>query len=596
MIVFHTGRPLQQGFCYSRVLLATVLCAFGMLLGLSGFGVTTSSGRAPDSSAQDQSAARIKIAPWVLEQTIGGKPAEFLVILADQAALGESENGKTKKERGCRVRDLLWAKAQTTQGPLLQWLRAHHVEHRPFYIVNAIWVKAGSDVVAELAQRTDVLRIEGNPQIRNFIPSEQGPLQTDSTAAIEQGINYTNAPQVWALGYTGQNVVIAGADTGYRWTHAALKNQYRGWDGSLGTHNYNWHDSIHSAVNNPCGTDSAQPCDDVGHGTHTMGTAVGDDGLGNQIGMAPGAKWIGCRNMDQGAGTPARYMECMEFFLAPYPIGGTPAEGDPSKAPDISTNSWGCPPDEGCSASTLQAAVEAQRAAGILMVAAAGNAGSNCQTVKDPPAIYDAVYSVGALNNGTDTIASFSSRGPVTVDNSFRLKPDISAPGTNVRSSIPISNTSYGTMSGTSMAAPHVAGAVALLWSAQPELHNDVAMTETILNDTATHILSGICDGNVSVSPNNTYGYGRLDIKAAVDRALFRVSDVVRDGSAVTVTFYAGASRTYRLERKEEMDDAMWQSIPGLPDFTATTDGPAQLTDPGGGGGQGFYHVVMLPQ
>jgi hypothetical protein len=85
--------------------------------------------------------------------------------------------------------------------------------------------------------------------------------------------------------------------------------------------------------------------------------------------MAPGAKWIGCGNMDQGNGTPARYIECMEFFLAPYPVNGNPNEGDPLKAPDITSNSWVCPPSEGCSANTLQAAVEAQAAAGIMMVA-----------------------------------------------------------------------------------------------------------------------------------------------------------------------------------------------------------------------------------
>ena len=84
-------------------------------------------------------------------------------------------------------------------------------------------------------------------------------------------------------------------------------------------HNYNWHDSIHDSVGNPCGNDSPFPCDDFFHGSHTTGTAIGDDGMGNQIGMAPGAKWIGCRNMDVGNGTPARYIECMEFFLAPYP-------------------------------------------------------------------------------------------------------------------------------------------------------------------------------------------------------------------------------------------------------------------------------------
>ena len=131
--------------------------------------------------------------------------------------------------------------------------------------------------------------------------------------------------------------------------------------------------------------------------------------------------------MDAGNGTPARYIECMEFFLAPYPIGG--GQGDPTKAPDITINSWSCPTSEGCSADTLQAAVEAQAAAGIMMVAAAQNSGPNCSTVTDPPGIYAAAYSIGALTTGTDTIAGFSSRGPITADGSNRIKPDISCSG-----------------------------------------------------------------------------------------------------------------------------------------------------------------------
>src|SRR5207249_808629 len=229
------------------------------------------------------------------------------------------------------------------------------------------------------------------------------------------------------LGFNGQNVVVASADTGVRWTHNALKPHYRGWNGVTADHDYNWHDSIHSG-GGVCGPDSPQPCDDYFHGSHTTGTAIGDDGGVNQIGMAPGAKWIGCRNMDVGTGTPARYIECMEWFLAPYPIGG--GQGDPTKAPDITINSWECPDTEGCSFDTLQAAVEAQAAAGIMMVSAAQNAGPNCSTVENPPGIYEATYSVGALNTGFDTIASFSSRGPVTVDGSNRLKPDICGPGT----------------------------------------------------------------------------------------------------------------------------------------------------------------------
>ncbi len=495
----------------SRITLGFAFCAVAVLLALLSFST------APTS----QSAANGKIAPWVLEKTAQGAEVEFLVVLADHADLTSAQLLTTKEAKGRFVRDALWNKAQATQGPLLQWLRQHKIEHRAYYIVNMVWVKAGFDVAQTLAARSDVLRVEGNPLIHNNLPQPiaNEPLQPDRPEAIEPGVNYTRAPEVWAMGYTGQGIVVGAADTGYLWDHSALKSKYRGWNGSVASHDYNWHDSVHSNGGiNTCGANSPQPCDDNSHGTHTIGTAVGDDGLVNQIGMAPGAKWIGCRNMDAGNGTPATYIECMEFFLAPYPVSGTPAQGDPTKAPHVTTNSWSCPPSEGCSVGSLQSAVEAQRAAGIMMVAAAQNSGPGCSTVLDPPGTYDAAYSVGALNTGFDTIASFSSRGPVTVDGSMRLKPDISAPGTSTRSSTNTSIVSYASKSGTSMATPHVAGAVALLWSAQPGLRGDVDATENILNQTAVHISSTLCSS--SGWPNNVFGFGRLDIKAAVDQAL----------------------------------------------------------------------------
>src|SRR5205823_9718263 len=257
------------------------------------------------------------------------------------------------------------------------------------------------------------------------------------------------------------------------------------------------------------------PCDDFFHGSHTTGTAIGDDGMGNQIGMAPGAKWIGCRNMDVGDGTPARYIECMEFFLAPYPLNCTPAEGDPTKAPDVTINSWGCPVSEGCTVGNeLQAAVEAQRAAGIQMVVAAGTSGPGCSTVSDPPSFYDASYTAGALITGTDTIAGFSSRGPVTRDGSGRIKPDITAPGTSTRSASNASDTAYTTASGTSMATPHIAGAMGLLWCAMPSLRHQITASRTALNNASFFINSTLCDAGGR--PNNVYGWGRVDIAAAV--------------------------------------------------------------------------------
>ena len=468
-------------------------------------------------NSPEQTAALRKIAPWVTEHTADGKQAEFMVVLADQADLSRAASLPTKREKERFVYDSLLNKSQTTQGPILQWLRERGIEYRSFYIVNAVLVKGSREIAETLAARPDVARVEGNPRIKNSFPQPgptvEAPVQAEGPQAIEPGITYTHAPDVWAQGFTGQDIVVASADTGQRWTHNALKPHYRGWNGTVANHDYNWHDSIHTG-GGICGPNSPQPCDDYFHGSHTTGTAIGDDGGTNQIGMAPGAKWIGCRNMDQGVGTPARYIECMEFFLAPYPVNGNPSQGDPTLAPDITINSWGCPTSEGCSVNTLQAAVEAQAAAGIMMVVAAGNAGSSCSTVTDPPSFYAASYTVGALNTGTDTAASFSSRGPVTADGSGRIKPDIAAPGTSTRSASNLSDTAYTFADGTSMATPHIAGAMALLWSAHPELRNQIDASRAALNSAAHFITSTQC--GAAGPPNNVYGWGRVDILAAV--------------------------------------------------------------------------------
>ena len=458
-----------------------------------------------------------KIAPWVVQHTGYGQQAEFFVVLADQADLSAAATLPTKTEKGRFVYQTLLEKAQRTQGPILQWLRDRNIEHQSFYIVNAILVKSTREIADMLAARSDVARVEGNPRIQNELPQPEAVDESRGAsggrpATIEPGIQYTHAPDVWGLGFTGEGIVVAGADTGIRWTHNALKPHYRGWDGQNADHDYNWHDSIHDSVGNVCGNDSTEPCDDQGHGSHTVGTMVGDDGGGNQIGMAPGAKWIGCRNMDADVGTPARYIECMQWFLAPTQIGG--GNPDPTKAPDITNNSWHCPPSEGCSFDTLQAAVEAQAAAGIMMVSAAQNAGPGCSTVENPPGIYEATYSVGALNTGTDTIASFSSRGPVIADGSGRIKPDIAAPGNPTRSCTNGSDSSYAFFSGTSMATPHIAGAMALLWNAIPSLRHQLTASRDALNNSAVHISDTQC-GDAG-PPNNVYGWGRVDIFAAV--------------------------------------------------------------------------------
>ena len=456
-----------------------------------------------------------KIAAPVWE-TIQKQPTvEILVILTVQADVHSAQTLSTRAEKGRFVYENRFATAQQSQAPLRAWLTAHHISHRAFYIINALWVKADQETLLALALRPDVARIVANPRIASVrLPDGPTAPQPMSPNGIEWGVNKIGAPQIWAVGHTGEGIVIAGQDTGYDWDHPALKKQYRGWDGAVVNHDYNWHDAIHSNGGR-CGADSPEPCDDYGHGTHTLGTMVGDDDGSNQIGVAPGAQWIACRNMDRGYGTPARYIECFEFFLAPYPVSGTITNADPTKAPDIINNSWSCPASEGCDWASLQATVEVMRAAGIMVVTSASNYGSACHSVREPIALYDSVYSIGATDSN-DAIAGFSSRGTVTVDGSGRLKPDLSAPGVSVRSSVP--GGGYGYKSGTSMASPHVVGAVALLWSAVPHLRGDITATQNLLNATAVPRYSTQCGDPANTVPNNVYGWGRIDVWAAVQQ------------------------------------------------------------------------------
>jgi uncharacterized repeat protein (TIGR01451 family) len=469
------------------------------------------------------------IAPQVWEATAGGAQADILVVLKEEADLSALEELPTRRERLRYVYDTLRMTALASQAGLRAELDSAGVDYRPYYIVNMITVRSDRDLLTRLAAQPEVARIVANPSVRQPLPQpDSRELGLQTSGGIEWNAAQINADDVWELGYTGEGIVVAGQDTGYDWDHPALIAQYRGYNGVTATHDYNWHDAIHendphTPSGNPCRFDVAEPCDDNGHGTHTMGTMVGDDGKGNQVGVASGARWIGCRNMEQRWGTPASYAECFEFFLAPYPVDGDPfADGDPSLAPHVINNSWTCPPEEGCDWDSLQDVVETVRAAGIVVVASAGNSGSQCGTVQDPPAIYDAAFSVGATNDA-DSVAGFSGRGPVMVDGSGRLKPDVSAPGVHVRSSVP--GIGYGFSSGTSMAGPHVAGTVALLWSAAPELIGGVDATERVIARAARPMTTtqGCGGDGLDDVPNHVYGWGIVDALGAVQGTLSRL-------------------------------------------------------------------------
>lgn len=447
--------------------------------------------------------------------------ASVVIVMEDQADVRQAQAMSDDSARGWLVFQTLRDTAERSQGPLCDWLRQHGVSFQRFWAANVVVAELDKAQLLTVAARPDVRHIEANVSQRWIEPDAIADKTLSPyllTPVAEWGVKSVGAPSVWALGAYGQGIVVANADTGMQWNHPAIRSQYRGYSvtGTV-SHDYSWHDSIHGPVmGNPCGSDATAPCDDQGHGTHTMGTVVGDDGLGNQIGVAPAARWIGCRNMERGMGTPARYIECFQFFIAPTDVTGS--HPDPDLRPHVVNNSWGCPTEEGCAVNTLKLIVENTQAAGIFVEASAGNAGPACSTVDDGPALFGETFSVGAIDaNGK--LAGFSSRGPVTVDGSGRMKPDLVAPGVRVRSCLP--GNRYGSLSGTSMAGPHVVGVIALLWSARPELSRQIAATKALLLASSVPAVTlgfpELCGGVSSdFVPNNSFGAGRVDALAAI--------------------------------------------------------------------------------
>jgi len=517
-----------------------------------------------------------KIAPQVLADTSEGKATSVVILLADQADVSAAYSIQDQDARGWFVYNTLTQHAARTQVGLQTFLKARGIAYQSFWAANMLTADADRSLVERLAERSDVAQIDSNRPERWIedpkIAQESLAPNTPNTA--EWGVLNVNAPAVWSLGFTGQGMVVGDLDTGMHWTHNALKPKYRGWNGTTANHNFNWHDAIHSG-GGVCGVNSVAPCDDdTGnfHGTHTAGTTVGDDGAGNQIGVAPGAKWIGCRNMDQGNGTPATYTECFQFMIAPTDLAGNNA--NPALRPHVLNNSWTCPVSEGCTThAELETIVNNTQAAGIFVEASAGNSGPNCSTVSDPPAQYSASFSTGAIDIN-NTLAGFSSRGPATFYTPNILKPNISAPGVSVRSANGANDTTYHLLSGTSMAGPHVVGVVALIWSARPALVRNIAATKTLLQNTANPavtVASQTCGGTPSTQiPNNSFGYGRVDALAAYNASAptathAKISGQILSGdgtpvSGATVTVSGGAMLVRAIT-----DNTGFYNVDGLP-------------------------------
>ena len=440
-----------------------------------------------------------------------GREATFFVVLNDRADLSGVKMQKTHAAKARAAYKQLRAHADATQRSLTAFLDREKVGHEEYWIANAVKVHGGRDLVERLAKRADVASIVKEQHYAlddveaadgRITPSRTATAGTaataDATATPEWGIADINADDVWN-GYDdrGEGIVIANVDSGVQFDHPDLVAQYRGNNGTGGfTHDYNWYDPT-----GECGTGGV-PCDNNGHGTHTMGTMVGANG----IGVAPNAKWIAAKGCESSSCSDESLLAAGQWILAPTDHNGRNPR--PDLAPNIVNNSWG-----GGNTTFYQDIVEAWNASGIFEAFAAGNDGDGrtCSTTRAPGAQAPA-YGVGAYDV-SGKIANFSGFGPSLVDGS--MKPNISAPGVNIRSTWP--GSSYNTINGTSMATPHVAGAVALLWSAAPSLIGKIDETRALLNQGARDVDDTHCGGTAGT--NNVWGEGRLDILASVEKA-----------------------------------------------------------------------------
>jgi subtilisin family serine protease len=449
------------------------------------------------------------------------KQADFLVYLAEQADLSAAYRITDWAERGRYVYQALADTAEHSQRDVRAQLEARGADYTPLWIVNALLVRGTQADAQSLAARADVALVRANHTMS--LPPDQevtaiSPALDNLCSPDQPGnpvcwnIRRLGADRVWRdFGVTGKGVVVANIDTGVQGAHPSLANQYRGnLGGGSFDHNYNWFDPQGAQ---PAPFDSGSS----GHGTHTMGTIVGSGNSADgrpYVGVAPDARWMTAQGCEITTCVESDLIQAAQWMLAPTNLDGT--QPRPDLRPMIINNSWSGPGDNNWYAGYTTA----WRAAGIFPVFAAGNADGipSCGSVNSP-GDYANVVAVGATD-GNDRIAGFSTFGP-TKDS--RLKPDFVAPGTygsgvNILSTVPAERGTYSASQGTSMAAPHVAGVVALLWSANPTLIGDYDATYRILSETAQQIGDTRC-GDAATGPNNVFGRGLINAYSAVSRA-----------------------------------------------------------------------------
>jgi len=446
-----------------------------------------------------------------------------MIFLRDQADVA-SLNAQLKNERAtlverhARVIGALQAAAERSQPELLAELeaakqRGEVVGYTSYWIANLVVAQATKAYVRQLAARDDIEQIEINcrPELIKPVGSEAIGEEPERGIGVTPGLRAIHAPEVWyGLGITGTGTIIGGLDTGVDGTHPALSAR---WRGNFAPASECWLNLI--------GGHPSFPYDGYGHGTHTMGTMTG---LGaatqDTIGVAWGALWIATDPINQGASPGGEFdndiTAAFQWFTDP--------DGNPNtteEVPDVVQNSWGINESFGYPDCDTRwwTVIDNCEAAGVCVTWSAGNEGSGAGTLRSPAdraTTLTNCFSVGAVDATNYSwpypIASWSSRGPsgCTAPPENRIKPEVVAPGVQVYSCVPGGGYQQSQWSGTSMAGPHVAGTVALMREASPDL--DV--------DTIKEILMATARDEGTAGEENTYGWGFIDAYQAVLQAM----------------------------------------------------------------------------
>ncbi|GAB2695927.1 carboxypeptidase regulatory-like domain-containing protein [Thalassiella azotivora] len=435
--------------------------------------------------------------------------SDLWVVLDERADLRAAAAVDDWTERGEAVVEALQATARSSQGPVLAALSDGGVRHTAFWASNRVLVHdADEALTARLSGLDGVARIAATQVLE--LPEPVGPAEpagppdptgAPGTLAVEWGVAAVNADDVWTgFGVRGEGLVVGSIDSGVQFDHPALAASYRGASGPGAVeHDHHWFDP-----SGTCGPPTAAPCDNNGHGTHTMGTMVGEAG-DDQIGVAPGARWVAAKGCETNGCSDASLLASGQWMLAPTDRAGE--DPRPDLRPHVVNNSWGA--GNGAEVDPwYDDVIRAWTASGIFGVFSNGNEGPGCDTTGSPA---DSVHAFGVGGFRSDGgVYTSSSRGP---GQPGLIRPNLSAPAVDVRSSLP--GNGYGTASGTSMAAPHVSGTVALMWSAAPALTGDVQATRELLAATAVDTDDTTCGG--TPGNNNVWGEGKLDALAAVE-------------------------------------------------------------------------------